>query len=213
MTSITAEGLEVLYGDTDSLFVRSRTAARRARRGAAGEGRGAVPHGERAPRRVYVKEQWGVESRLELEFETVYRRFFLPPMRTFGGPTEDDEEERRPAAGPRATRACAWRATGNGWRSWAWRRSGTTGRSCAHALQRDLLGWVFHDVPPAEIADRMRALLGRAAGGRRDDLLAYRRSLRKPVEAYTKSSPPHVRAAAQLPPEERTGMIRYVWTT
>jgi DNA polymerase-2 len=82
----------------------------------------------------------------------------------------------------------------------------------AHALQRDLLGWVFHDVPPAEIIDRVRALLVELRAGHHDDLLTYRRSLRKPVEAYTKSSPPHARAAALLPPDERTGIIRYVWT-
>ena len=35
----------------------------------------------------------------------------------------------------------------------------------------------------------------------------------KPVEAYTKSSPPHARAAALLRPEERSGLIRYVMTT
>jgi DNA polymerase-2 len=33
------------------------------------------------------------------------------------------------------------------------------------------------------------------------------------VEAYTKSVPPHARAASLLPPEERSGLIRYVWTT
>jgi DNA polymerase-2 len=82
----------------------------------------------------------------------------------------------------------------------------------AHALQRDLLGWVFHDVPPAEIVERIRALLRDLRAGLKDELLTYRRSLRKPVEAYMKSSPPHVRAAALLPPEERTGLIRYVWT-
>ena len=43
-------------------------------------------------------------------------------------------------------------------------------------------------------------------------MLVYRKSLRKPVEGYMKSSPPHARAAALLPPEERTGLIRYVWT-
>lgn len=31
--------------------------------------------------------------------------------------------------------------------------------------------------------------------------------------ACTKSSPPHARAAALLPPEERSGLIRYIWTT
>jgi DNA polymerase-2 len=67
-------------------------------------------------------------------------------------------------------------------------------------------------MPTSEIAGRVNALLRALRDGRMDDRLAYRKSLRKPVEAYTKSSPPHARAAALLPPEERTGLIRYVWT-
>jgi DNA polymerase-2 len=207
---ITEEGLEVLYGDTDSLFVRSGLP-----RGAtASELRGM---GERLCRLVnerlasYVRERWAVDSRLELEFETVYLRFFLPPMRTLGTGAEDgeDAETRGRAKGYAGLRLEAegerleivgMEAVRHDW------------TELAHALQRDLLGWVFHDVPPAEIVERIRALLRDLRAGLKDELLTYRRSLRKPVEAYTKSSPPHVRAAALLPPEERTGLIRYVWT-
>jgi DNA polymerase-2 len=83
----------------------------------------------------------------------------------------------------------------------------------AQDLQRNLLAWVFSDVPAAEIAVRVRSLVRELRAGQRDGELAYRKILRKPVEAYSRSSPPHARAAALLPPEERTGMIRYVWTT
>lgn len=207
---VAAEGLEALYGDTDSLFVRSGLA-----RGApASELRAA---GERLCRLVnerlaeYVRRRWAVESRLELEFETVYLRFFLPPMRALGTGSEDgeDAEARGRAKGYAGLRLeeagerleiVGMEAVRHDW------------TELAHALQRDLLGWVFHDVPAGEIVDRVRAVLRDLRAGLKDDLLTYRRSLRKPVEAYTKSSPPHVRAAALLPPEERTGLIRYVWT-
>ncbi|MCX7029123.1 MAG: DNA polymerase II [Spirochaetes bacterium] len=207
---ITAEGLEVLYGDTDSLFVRSGLP-----RGApASELRGM---GERLCRLVngrladYVRERWAVDSRLELEFETVYRRFFLPPMRTLGTGSEDGEDAETRG---RAKGYAGLRLEDSGERleivgMEAVRHDWT---ELAHALQRDLLGWVFHDVPPADIVERVRALLRDLRAGLKDELLTYRRSLRKPVEAYTKSSPPHVRAAALLPPEERSGLIRYVWT-
>ena len=207
---ITAEGLEVLYGDTDSLFVRSGLprGASAATLREKGEALCRLVNERLA---VYVRERWGVASRLELEFEIVYRRFFLPPMRTLGAAAEDAEDAETRG---RAKGYAGLRLEGDGERleivgMEAVRHDWT---ELAHALQRDLLGWVFHDVSPAEIVDRVRALLVELRAGRKDDLLTYRRSLRKPVEAYTKSSPPHARAAALLPSDERTGIIRYVWT-
>ena len=207
---ITAEGLEVLYGDTDSLFVRSGLA-----RGTPASELRAM--GERLCRLVndrlaqYVRERWAVDSRLELEFEAVYLRFFLPPMRTVGAGSEESEEAE---ARGRAKGYAGLRLEESGERleivgMEAVRHDWT---ELAHQLQRDLLGWVFHDVLAVEIVERVRGVVHDLRAGLKDDLLTYRRSLRKPVEAYTKSAPPHVRAAALLPPEERTGLIRYVWT-
>jgi DNA polymerase-2 len=139
----------------------------------------------------------------------VYRRFFLPPVRT-AAPAQDEEEEGE--ARGRAKGYAGLLSSGKleivGME--AVRHDWTV---LAQDLQRELLGWVFADVPAAEIAARTREMLRELKAGGRDDRLAYRKVLRKPVEAYTRSSPPHARAAALLPPEERTGLIRYVWTT
>jgi DNA polymerase-2 len=157
-----------------------------------------------------------VESRLELEFEGVYGRLFLPPMRT--APVERDGE------GPPPESESRGRAKGYaGLRLSEGAPSGTLDivgmeavrhdwTGLARELQRDLLGWVFSDVPAAEIEEHVRARLKRLRAGELDGSLVYRKVLRKPVEAYTKASPPHARAAAQLPPEERSGTIRYLWT-
>jgi len=79
-------------------------------------------------------------------------------------------------------------------------------------LQRDLLALAFHGESASAIAELVRTVIHELRAGRMDARLVYRKSLRKPVEAYTKSSPPHARAAALLPPEERSGLIRYVMT-
>ncbi len=82
----------------------------------------------------------------------------------------------------------------------------------AQELQREMLALVFADAPASAVSDLVRGRIRELRAGALDGKLSYRKSLRKPVEAYTKSSPPHARAAALLPPEERSGLIRYVWT-
>ncbi|MGA2977246.1 MAG: DNA polymerase II [Spirochaetia bacterium] len=203
---VTEKGFEVIYGDTDSLFVLS---------GARGEppAEELAAIGTELARYVnarlaeYVRASYGVESRMELEFEAIYRRFFLPPMRSV---TDDEEGENRGRAkgyaglrllpDAEALDVVGMEAVRHDW------------TPLAQELQREILDRVFHDADAREIGDRVRALLRALRAGQKDEKLVYRRSLRKPVEAYTKSSPPHARAAALLPPEERTGLIRYVWT-
>ena len=45
-----------------------------------------------------------------------------------------------------------------------------------------------------------------------DHQLVYRKALRKPISAYTRSRPPHVKAAALLDPADQHGLIRYLMT-
>ena len=212
-------GYEVLYGDTDSLFVLSGADPGTPTDALSRQGAElAALVNERLAE--YVRNTYGVEPRLELEFEAIYRRFFLPPMRTSGPPAagsdeaEEEPEGRGRAKGYAGLRVLPGRADGAGELEIvgmeAVRHDWTP---LAQDLQRELLDKVFHGVPVEEIVERVRTLLRDLRAGRLIGKLAYRKYLRKPVEAYTKSSPPHARAAAMLPPEERTGLIRYVWTT
>src|SRR5690242_17427709 len=72
-----AAGFVVLYGDTDSLFVRSgradpEAACEEARRLAASLNAELSQH---------IERRWRVVSRLELEFEKLYLKLFLPHAR------------------------------------------------------------------------------------------------------------------------------------
>jgi DNA polymerase-2 len=68
---------------------------------------------------------------------------------------------------------------------------------------------VFHDRP---VEDFIRGFVADLRAGRFDDELAYRKAMRKPLDSYTKTTPPHVKAA-----RKQTGgpgrIVTYVVTT
>ena len=80
----------------------------------------------------------------------------------------------------------------------------------AHQIQRELLALLFRDTPPEQIEDHIFAWVCAVRAGEKDADLVYRKSLRKAVEAYTRSTPPHVKAARLLP--NPRGVIHYVVT-
>ena len=194
-----SRGAKVLYGDTDSVFVDAgleegideEEALKRAREMCAWVNEELSAH---------VEETYGVTSRLELEFEKFYRRFFLPPMRGdeergrakgYAGLKVQDRSEEVEIIGMEAVR-----------RDWT---------DMAHDFQRDLLDLLFHGATSEDLTHRVIEWVDAVRSGKKDDDLVYRKGLRKKVEAYTKSSPQHVKAARLLP--KPRGVIRYVITS
>lgn len=192
------EGYEVLYGDTDSVFVDLNMADQEDPDQAENPGQD-VCNRINARLAAHVREKYGVTSFLELELEKRYHRFLLPSMRGdsergrakgYAGLRRGPGGDRVEIVGMEAVR-----------RDWT---------DLAHQLQAVLLDRVFHEVPGAEIEAEIFSWVQSVQNGRRDDLLVYRKNLRKPVESYTRSVPPHVKAARLL--ENPTGVIRYVIT-
>jgi DNA polymerase-2 len=175
-----AAGYTVIYGDTDSLFVDSGETDTSAALARAEPLRVAI--GEAVAR--VVRERFGCESFLELEFEKCYRRFFLPEVRSgktgskkrYAGLLVDgDGNERIEYVGLEVVR-----------RDWS---------EVAKRFQRGLLERVFHDQP---VDDFVRGFVADLRAGRHDDALIYRKAVRKDLAAYTATTPPHVRAARKL---------------
>jgi DNA polymerase-2 len=191
---IEAEGRRVLYGDTDSLFVESGAADAVAARGL-GESLA-----ERLTRELaeHVERTWRVTSRLELQFERLYLRLFLPPVRhgTTGA--------RKRYAGLVAQRGrpegavvfTGMEAVRGDW------------TDLAKEVQRELYSRLFSGAP---VEEYLRAVVAEVRAGRLDDRLVYRKSLRKLPAAYTATTPPHVAAARKLGRRTR-GRIAYVLT-
>ena len=185
-----AEGFDVLYGDTDSLFVLSGLA----------ESREAYARGEDLVRNVnaaiacHIRETWDVESRLELEFEKLYTRLFLPSVRhgtagarkrytgvPYGGDTVE-------FVGMEVVR-----------RDWT---------DLAKRVQRELYARLFADAP---VDDYLTQVVRDVRDGSFDESLVYRKGLRKRLDSYTANTPPHV-AAARKSRSDPGRLISYVMT-
>jgi DNA polymerase-2 len=226
-------GYTVLYGDTDSLFVT--VLAGSADIGAAApaltlDGQEICSRVNRALKE-YLVRTYEVEPRLTLKFEKRYDRFFLPPLR--GGSSPGEKGRAKGYAGLLAAsegrEATAEQTAPQGAEPAetvpphspdlgsrieirgmeAVRRDWT---DLAQDFQIRLLELLFLKRPLEEIQSYIKELAGSLYRGELDDKLVYRKSLRKSIDAYTRSTPPHVKAAALLPRAEQRGLIRYVIT-
>jgi DNA polymerase-2 len=186
-------GDRVIYGDTDSLFIDTGETDPALALSRASDLRESISESVAE----YVRDTFDCESRLELEFEKCYRRFFLPEVRggkvgskkRYAGLRMDDEgNEHVELVGLESVR-----------RDWS---------EVSKRFQRGLLDLVFHDQPVEEF---VRQYLLDLRAGHFDRELTYRKAVRKNLDAYTKTTPPHVRAARK---QQSPGgsIIEYVMT-
>jgi DNA polymerase-2 len=185
-------GVRVIYGDTDSVFVQL---------GEGGDGEAGAVRAEaealreRVQERIgaRIREQYGVEPRLELELEKVYEHFFLPRVR--GGRSGSKKryagwlDGHLDVVGLEAVR-----------RDWP---------AVAGRLQRGLLERLFTGGDTIGFA---REVVRQVREGEADAELVYAKRVRKgSLDRYTASTPPHVQAARKA--GGRAGpVVRYVLT-
>lgn len=206
---IEAEGYTVIYGDTDSTFVwlgREHPEDQ------------AAAIGQRLVARVnawwreHLAEEYGLESALELQFETHYRRFLMPTIRgaeagskkRYAGLVRDAAGEERMVFKGLETVRSDW-------------------TELAKEFQQELYRRVFTGEPWRDyVRDFVGDFLRRTREGEDDERLIYRKRLRRRLEEYQRNVPPHVRAA-RLADEhndrlgrprqyQQGGWIRYVMT-
>ena len=187
-----AAGFVVLYGDTDSLFVQTPTTDSEVARDRARQLAAALT----ADLARYVEERWRVPSRLELKFEKLYLKLFLPHARhstrgaskRYAGLRYGDGVDQVEFIGMEVVR-----------RDWT---------ALAKEVQRELYRRLFTDQPVdvylADVVKRVRS-------GQLDESLVYRKNLRKDTEEYTATTPPHV-AAARKSTQASGRLISYVMT-
>ena len=191
-------GWNVLYGDTDSLFLDAHLPEEISPEEAIKKGHEIC---EMVNQKLseHLKIEFGLESQLELEFEKLYKKLLLPPARGsesrgrakgYAGMILKTDGEELQIVGMEAVR-----------RDWT---------KLSHIFQRGLLTLLFKDAPATEMEQFIKDELEQIRTGQKDGQLIYRKALRKPVEEYTKTTPPHVKAARLLP--NPSGVIQYVMT-
>ncbi|RCV90844.1 DNA polymerase II [Billgrantia montanilacus] len=202
---IEEEGYTVIYGDTDSTFVW--LGRRRSELEASAIGHALA---ERVNRwwDEHLASTLGLESALELQFETHYCRFLMPTIRGAEQGSKkryaglvwgEGGDENIVFKGLEAVRA-----------DWS---------PLAKAFQQELYRRIFTEQPHREF---VRDYVRRTLAGEHDERLIYRKRLRRRLDDYRRNVPPHVRAA-RLADEynqqqgrprqyQNGGWIRYVMT-
>ena len=175
---ITGQGYQVIYGDTDSTFVWLNTAHDDAAAGTIG--RALVAHVNAWWTR-HLREEFGLDSALELQFETHYRRFLMPTIR---GSEEGSKKRYAGLVGkPDGSEQMVYKGLETVRSDWT---------PLAQQFQQALYLRIFQRAP---YQDYVRDYVERTLAGEFDALLVYRKRLRRPLDDYLRNVPPHVRAA------------------
>lgn len=198
-------GYKVIYGDTDSVFVWLDQIESSSEVDEIG-----------ADLVEYLNRWWlnhidsnySVKSCLEIEFESYFEKFLMPTVRgsdkgskkRYAGMIRNDNGETELVFKGLETVRSDW-------------------TPLARIFQRELYHLIFTDQP---FEQYIKDTLSKVISGEKDSELVLRRRLRRPISAYKKNVPPHVRAGriieeerakTGLPPlYERGGWVEYLMT-
>ncbi|WP_285429089.1 DNA polymerase II [Pseudomonas sp. lyk4-R2A-8] len=175
---VEAQGYEVIYGDTDSTFVWLGRA--HSQEDASRIGQALVRH-VNDWWRAHLSAEFGLQSALELQYETHFTRFLMPTIR---GAEEGSKK-----------RYAGLVVHGDGREDMVYKGLETVRSDwspLARKFQQELYRRIFHRQPhQAYIRDYVQ----RTLSGEFDELLIYRKRLRRRLDDYERNVPPHVRAA------------------
>ncbi|MEW6991465.1 DNA polymerase II [Colwelliaceae bacterium 6441] len=174
---IEAKGYQVIYGDTDSIFVHvgdDKNPQQCQTLGAE------LQQYINTKWQQQLKEKFAIESQLEIEFETHFSQFFMPTIRgldvgtkkRYAGMVLKNGEEELIFKGLESVR--------------------TDWTELAKTFQRTLYLKVFNGEP---VEQYIIDTVNQTKNGELDDLLIYRKRIRRKLEQYVKNVPPHIKAA------------------
>ena len=175
---VEAQGYEVIYGDTDSTDVW--LGAAHTQEDASRIGHALVQH-VNAWWREHLRTAYGLQSALELQYETHFTRFLMPTIRG----AEEGSKKRYAGLVVRSdgSEEMVYKGLETVRSDWS---------PLARQFQQELYQRIFHRQPHQ---DYIRDYVRRTLSGEFDELLIYRKRLRRQLDDYERNVPPHVRAA------------------
>jgi DNA polymerase-2 len=197
---IEAAGHRVIYGDTDSVFVWIQEARTDEQ---------AVAAGRQLERELniwwseVIRQEFDLESALELQFETHFKRFLMPTIRG------SDKGSKKRYAGVVAGKngdQLVFKGLESVRTDWT---------RLAREFQEELYRRIFMKESYLEY---VKDVTTRVVAGEEDQHLVYRKRLRRKLDDYQRNVPPHVQAARLcagrgLPVPARGEWVEYVITT
>ncbi|MDR2900472.1 MAG: DNA polymerase II [Treponema sp.] len=198
-------GYKVLYGDTDSLFVMTHFSDDISFSDF-------TTHCKNLADKINhelsekIKQEYQLDSFLELRFEKPYKRFMIPPLRSIKNASHL-KGRAKGYAGFVLHEDATLNVEIKGMEAI---RSDST--PLAKKLQVELLELVFRDGTEAEMRNHVINTIKQLQSGKLDTELIYQKRLRRPPESYTASTPPQVKAARALGWKGKRGKIEYYWT-
>lgn len=190
--------LKVIYSDTDSVFVVTDLNKEKANKIAV-----EIQDHINNFYKKYTKDNYHRESYLELEFEKQYLSLMIPQLRMKAKEGEEEKAAKKRYAGlleingKEEIEITGLESIRGDW------------TEAAQEFQKELLNKVFHK---EEITPFIKSYIKKIKEGKLDKQLVYRKSIRKNLDEYTKTTPPHVKAARQLDVLEGN-IIEYYITT
>lgn len=174
---IEQKGYQVIYGDTDSIFVSLGSACEHHEANIIGQTLVAEIN---QWWKAHLQQTYALDSFLELEYETHYRQFLMPTIR---GSETGSKKRYAGLLGEPGNERMVFKGLESARTDWT---------PLAQRFQSELYWRIFHSQP---VEEYIRTIVEHTLAGKFDGELIYQKRLRRKLDEYQKNVPPQVRAA------------------
>ncbi len=174
---INEQGYDVIYGDTDSVFVSLNKAVDNAQADIIGNELISIIN---TFWKQHLADEYAIDSFLEMEYETHFTRFFMPTVR---GSDKGSKKRYAGIVSKNQQDTIVFKGLENVRTDWT---------QLARDFQQSLYEKIFNGENYDEF---IRNTVQQLSNGQLDSHLIYRKRLRQTLDQYHKNIPPHARAA------------------